>query len=159
MADGMHKLSSVMEDSARRYRRLPVAAKLVFCLSLLFSVMLYGFIFHYFTKHDVTNDSFLDVPLCPACFGSSGCGLMYYNQVQLSGWSGYRFGNLFNTKNILYATLSGGQKVVLKKLGSDQEIQDLDDKVCQEAKRPKGCEVGMCFLVFLVNTKYKIFHN
>jgi len=142
VTEGMNRLSSVMNDSARRYRRLPFAGKVVFCLSLVFSFLLYGLIFRYFVRHDVSDDNFLEVTMCPACFGSSGCGLVYHNQVQLSGWSNYRFVNLFSTKNIRYATLSGNQNVVLKKLGTDLEIQELDNKVCKEANRPAGCDVS-----------------
>lgn len=147
VTEGMHRLSSVMNDSARRYRRLPFAGKVIFCSSLVFSLLLYALIFRYFVRHDVTDDNFLEVTMCPACFGSSGCGLVYYNQVELSGWSSYRFVDVFSTKNIHYATLSGNQNVVLKKLGSARELQALDDKVCKQAARPEGCDVPRVLFV------------
>ncbi|XP_076435478.1 divergent protein kinase domain 2A-like [Babylonia areolata] len=142
VTEGMERLSSVMNDSARRYRRLPLAGKIVFCLSLLFSFLMYGLIFRHFMKHDVTHDNFLDVPKCPACFGSSGCGLIYYDQIQLTGWSNYRFTDVFNSKNIRYATMSSSQKVVLKKMATDLELAELDSKVCKSANRPDGCDVA-----------------
>ncbi|KAL8623028.1 hypothetical protein ACOMHN_066259 [Nucella lapillus] len=155
MADGMNRLSSVMNDNARRYRRLPFTGKVVFCASLIFSALLYGVIFHHVMRHDVTHDNFLDIPKCPACFGSSGCGLIYHSQIQLSGWSNYRFGDAFSSKNVRYATLSGEQKVVLKKMGSDHDIAELDKKVCKSASRPEGCDVARVLFVSDVAVKLR----
>lgn len=156
VADGVNRLSSVINDSARRYKRLPFAGKLIFCASLVLSVLLYGLLFRHIMKHDVTHDNFLDVPMCPACFGSSGCGLIYYDQVQLSGWSNYRFVDSLGSNNVRYATLSGHQKVVLKKMGNDQDIAELDKKICRNANRPEGCEVGrVLFLMDVAMTLRK----
>jgi hypothetical protein len=145
----MQRLSSVMNDSARRYRRLPLAGKVLFCCSLIFSIVLYLVIFRSFIRHDVTDDKFLEVDYCPACFGSSGCGLVYYKQIQLNGWSNYRITDAFNTKNVRFGTLSGSQGVVLKKLGTDEDIRKIDNKVCKDAQRPEGCDVGR--VIFLTD--------
>ncbi|PVD18343.1 hypothetical protein C0Q70_20892 [Pomacea canaliculata] len=89
---------------------------------------------------DIKDDKFLENDFCPACLGHSGCGLIYFDQVHLSGLSGYRVNQIFNTKNIYYGSM-GDQKIVFKKLGSDTEIRELDKKICKEANRPEGCDV------------------
>lgn len=154
MSEGMQKLSSVVNDSARRYRRLPFFAKVIFCLSLLFSFGIYLLFFRSFIKHDIADDNFLEVGMCPACLGSSACGLMYHNQVQFTGWGNHRLGDVFSTKNVRYATLYGSQSVVLKKMGSESEIQELDKKVCADANRPEGCDVAR--VLFLTDTFVKL---
>lgn len=140
VTDSMMRLNSVVKDSARRFKGLPFLAKLMFIFSLVISLLLYGFIFQYFVKTDIKDDKFLENDFCPACLGHSGCGLIYFDQVHLSGLSGYRVNQIFNTKNIYYGSM-GDQKIVFKKLGSDTEIRELDKKICKEANRPEGCDV------------------
>lgn len=146
MNEGMARLNSVMHDSARRFKVLPFPAKILFFLSLVVSLLVYGLIFRYLARRDVTDEKFIQAETCPACFGFSGCGLIYRKQIQLAGWSNYRVADIVNTKNIRYGTIiPGDQSVVLKKLGSEHEIEELDNKVCRDAKRPDGCDVPRVF--------------
>lgn len=142
--EGMTRLSSVVNDSTRRFRRLPFIAKIVFGSSMFISLIFYGLVFNYFFKHDVGDDTFLEAQTCPACFGSSGCGLLYHGQIQLTGWSGYRLFDFINKKNVRFGTL-GNLNIVLKKLGSTNQLQELDNQICKDANRPLGCDVPRVF--------------
>lgn len=149
VTEGMHRLTSVMNDSARRYKRLPLAGKVIFVLTSVLSIILYTVVFRSLVSHNVDDDKFLEIDSCPACFGSSGCGLVYYNQVKFTGWSNYRIIDRFNSRNVRFATLSDNQGVVLKKLGTDEDIKKLDNKVCKDANRPDGCDIGR--VLFITN--------
>ena len=145
LVKSMHNLSSIMNDSTRRYKKLPSWAKGIFLFSIVFSFVFYGIIFHQVLSYDVTDDKFLEVDMCPACFGSSACRLIYDNQVKIDTLSNNRFSDYFSHRNNRYATLFGNKYVVMKHLGTEEEFSALDSRVCQDAQRAAGCDVSRVF--------------
>lgn len=142
---GMKRLENTMGDSVLKMKMLPTRAKVIFFLSAVLSLAFYLYLAKWLFMSDPETEinSFLNIDKCPACFGGSACGMFYYKQIDLSGMSKFRSLDLINPKNVYYGTMKpDGREVMIKKLASDSQFQELDEKLCQEAKRPSDCDIA-----------------
>lgn len=89
----------------------------------------------------VTSIINLELPKCPACYGTSLCTNMVNGQFQLTGWNRWRILHVLNQKNVYHAKIRQ-HPVVLKKLAHDWELQLLDAWLCVQAFSTKECDVG-----------------
>ena len=85
---------------------------------------------------DSTRQDFLEQLKCPACFGENLCPEIYTGAFKPTRWTQYRISKLLNSRNVYYGILSKEHQVVAKKLAHDWELQDLETKICQLAKKP-----------------------
>ena len=49
---------------------------------------------------------------------------------------------MVNVHNVHYGSTNDGKGIVLKKLGSNHELAELDNKICQNGRQPHGCDVA-----------------
>ena len=89
------------------------------------------------------SGSFHEQRLCPACFGENLCPELHSGRVTLTDWTRRTLSRLFNAKNVFAAELrlqgeSSAERVVLKKLGHDSELQALDRTVCTSSGQRPG---------------------
>lgn len=87
-----------------------------------------------------SDEDFTNVHLCPACYGESLCPQFFHGDIHLTGISRLKYFQFFNRKNVYDAKLYGN-RVVLKKLAHDWEINDLDQHLCKQAKLNEHCDV------------------
>lgn len=126
----------------RMYRCL----KLVFILGL-FVVLLMNThtLLASFQKNELTDRRFIHLNKCPACFGTSWCRKFMNGQVSFESWGRLRFLDVFNVKNVFFAQYGepreGTRRVVLKRLGSNQELADIDQKICKRATGRPRCDL------------------
>lgn len=66
-------------------------------------------------------------------------------QLSFEGWSRLRLLDFFNVKNVHFAQYGepreGSRRVVLKRLGSNQELADLDQRICKRATGRPRCDL------------------
>lgn len=77
---------------------------------------------------------------CPACYGVTFCHIALGNSVKLAQFD--NLASVINTigyKNVWYGTYKNA-KIVIKKLGSDWELKDLDDELCEN--EGQNCNVS-----------------
>lgn len=139
MANQLQLASKLMQ---RRFTRLPFVAKCSMGLSLVLSAVIYGSIFLVLLGNHLKKESFLEMSKCPACYGTSACENAKNGKVWFVGWSKIRFLDYVNVNNIYYGTDSGGQSLLVSKLGSDSKIASMEKAVCALAKEPEGCDVS-----------------
>ena len=142
---GMKRLENVMGDSVLKMKMMPTRIKVIFFLSAVLSLAFYLYLANWIFRSDpdAEIDSLLNVDKCPACYGGSACGMLYYKQIQLTGMSKFRSLDIINGKNVHYATMRpDGKEVVIKKLATDTQLRELDEKLCAEAKRPADCDIA-----------------
>ncbi len=87
----------------------------------------------------LTEESFLEVSKCPACYGKSLCPRLTSGNVTFEGWSSIRFLDFVNVKNV-HMSRHGSQQIVLKKLGHDNELSKLDGQICEDAGYESNCD-------------------
>ena len=81
---------------------------------------------------DLRDDSFSEVSKCPACYGDNLCSLIKEADIQLSGLDSWTISRHFNTKNVFRGFWSSrNMSVIIKKLGYDSELEQLDKKICK----------------------------
>ena len=81
---------------------------------------------------DLRDDSFSEVSKCPACYGDNLCSLISEADIQLSGLDSWTISRHFNTKNVFRGFWSSrNMSVIIKKLGYDSELEQLDKKICK----------------------------
>lgn len=90
---------------------------------------------------NVKSNRFTEQDKCPACFGESLCPKLFSDQLVLTGWTRFTASRLINAKNVFQAILKSRtgkeeQRVVLKKLGHDWELERLDHDLCTLAGQP-----------------------
>lgn len=145
MTSGMSQFESTMSDSVLRFRLMPSKAKIVIAFSGILSVFFYLYLAHYIFASDPEKklENLIETEKCPACFGYTACGLLYSNQIQLSGSSKYRLLDMINGKNVHFGLMKQENKeVVLKKLATDSELKGIDKMLCENAKRQEGCDIA-----------------
>uniref|UniRef100_A0A4W5L237 Divergent protein kinase domain 2Ab n=1 Tax=Hucho hucho TaxID=62062 RepID=A0A4W5L237_9TELE len=122
------------------------------CLKLLLVVGLFVILlmnthnlFASFQKNELTDRRFINLNKCPACFGTSWCRKFMNGQVSFETWGRLRFLDVFNVKNVYFAQYGepreGTRRVVLKRLGSNQELADIDQKICKRATGRPRCDL------------------
>lgn len=121
------------------------------CLFAFFIfVMLYiaGSLYWVFTENYLAQPSFVEANKCPVCYGESLCETFQKNNIELSVLKSMGFLNMLSSieKTVHYATIrgDGGAKteVVLKKLGRNRDLNDLDARICSESKMAANCDVS-----------------
>lgn len=134
-------------------RFLPLKlGRLYRCLKLLLVVGLFVILlmnthnlFASFQKNELTDRRFINLNKCPACFGTSWCRKFMNGQVSFETWGRLRFLDVFNVKNVYFAQYGepreGTRRVVLKRLGSNQELADIDQKICKRATGRPRCDL------------------
>lgn len=134
-------------------RFLPLKlGRLYRCLKLLLLVGLFVVLlmnthslFASFQKNELTDRRFINLNKCPACFGTSWCRKFMNGQVSFETWGRLRFLDVFNVKNVYFAQYGepreGTRRVVLKRLGSNQELADIDQKICKRATGRPRCDL------------------
>ena len=131
----------MLRESCKLIMRLPCRAKVILVLAMTLSVMLYGSLLHSISKNHLKEDTFLQIDKCPACFGTNFCSRLHNGAVRFNGWSRVRLLDAVNVKNVYFGTYQG-QPVVLKKLGHNKELRELDQLVCLSANMRKNCDVS-----------------
>ncbi|GFS18393.1 deleted in autism protein 1 homolog [Elysia marginata] len=142
---GMKRLENAMGDSMLKMKMMPSRAKAVFFLSAVLSLAFYLYLAKWLFMRDpeMEIDAFLNIDKCPACFGGSACGMFYYKQIDLLGMSKFRSFDMINPKNVHYGTMRpDGREILIKKLATDNQFEELDQKLCLEAKRPIDCDIA-----------------
>lgn len=142
---GMSRLENVMGDSVMRFRHMPSRAKVLIFISAVLSLFIYLYLAKWLFQSDSDKDfeSLLETEKCPACYGGSACGLIYYKQIEFSGMSKYRVLDILNGKNVHVGSIKPkGKEIVMKKLATDTEIKKLDVRICKEALRQEDCDVA-----------------
>lgn len=97
---------------------------------LIISVSIFCLSVHLYNSYvDKKNTSLLggltQLHKCPACYGMSACTAFYSGQIWLSLTQN-------NSKNTYYGThKKSNQRVALKKLASEQQLQMFDDTLCE----------------------------
>lgn len=94
-----------------------------------------------FTQDVLEQSDFAARASCPACFGQSVCTHLYSDRIKLSNV--YRF-SLFE-KNVIPATFSVSEKqqnVLLKRLGTAREFEDLDFRICVTSNLAPNCDTS-----------------
>lgn len=134
-------------------RFLPLKLGRVYrCLKLIFIVGLFVVflmnthtLLASFQKNELTDRRFIHLNKCPACFGTSWCRKFMNGQVSFESWGRLRFLDVFNVKNVFFAQYGepreGTRRIVLKRLGSNQELADIDQKICKRATGRPRCDL------------------
>uniref|UniRef100_A0A8C1SVY0 Divergent protein kinase domain 2Aa n=1 Tax=Cyprinus carpio TaxID=7962 RepID=A0A8C1SVY0_CYPCA len=102
-------------------------------------------LFASFQRNELTDRRFIGLNKCPACFGTSWCRKFMNGQVTFEMWGRLRFLDFFNVKNVYFAQYGepreGTRRVVLKRLGSNQELAEIDQKICKRATGRPRCDL------------------
>lgn len=102
-------------------------------------------LFASFQRNELADRRFIGLNKCPACFGTSWCRKFMNGQVTFETWGRLRFLDFFNVKNVFFAQYGepreGSRRVVLKRLGSNQELAEIDQKICKRATGRPRCDL------------------
>lgn len=98
-----------------------------------------------FQRNELADRRFIGLNKCPACFGTSWCRKFTNGQVTFETWGRLRFLDFFNVKNVYFAQYGepreGTRRVVLKRLGSNAELAEIDQKICKRATGRPRCDL------------------
>ena len=87
----------------------------------------------------LTDDSFSGLSKCPACYGDDLCSYISAGDIQLTGADSWRLLKHLNVKNVFKGFWkSRNQSVVIKKLGYDSEMEDIDSSLLQNVRHETG---------------------
>ena len=111
----------------------------------VFGFLVYSYIFP--LNIDVRSGSFHSQKMCPACFGENLCPELHAGRITLTNWTRRTVSKVFNVKNVFHAELrlqegeaSAAERVVLKKLGHDAELRQMDRNICTvSGQSPDHC--------------------
>uniref|UniRef100_H0VEB9 Divergent protein kinase domain 2A n=1 Tax=Cavia porcellus TaxID=10141 RepID=H0VEB9_CAVPO len=97
-------------------------------------------------RNELTDRRFLQLNKCPACFGTSWCRRFLNGQVVFEAWGRLRLLDFLNVKNVYFAQYGepregGRRRVVLKRLGSQRELAQLDQSICKRATGRPRCDL------------------
>ena len=106
--------------------------KIFVVLVLLSSISFYSWLFHTLFRDRMKEDRFLGLHKCPACYGTSLCPAIKSGKLKLRGWSAVSALDLVNVKNV-HTGMFEGQHVIVKKLGRNRELRELDETLCAKA--------------------------
>lgn len=83
-----------------------------------------------------------EVHKCPYCFGTNYCRLITNNPftIEMNSLKDI-FNNQFSVKNV-YKGRINGKGVVVKKLGNDNELNDLDERICLRNNLNSDCNLN-----------------
>jgi hypothetical protein len=120
--------------------RIPTVGKIILLVSFLVAICMYVSLAYYFGKNRLRDLRFLDHEKCPACYGRKLCMDFQSGAVKFTGLHGIPALKFINVKNVFYGTYKR-EKVVLKKLAHDSELETADKKICELDKRVH-CDVA-----------------
>lgn len=97
-------------------------------------------------RNELADRRFLQLNKCPACFGTSWCRRFLNGQVAFEAWGRLRLLDFLNVKNVYFAQYGepregGRRRVVLKRLGSQRELAQLDQSICKRATGRPRCDL------------------
>ncbi|XP_076986440.1 divergent protein kinase domain 2A [Tamandua tetradactyla] len=97
-------------------------------------------------RNALADRRFLQLNKCPACFGTSWCRRFLGGQLAFEAWGRLRLLDALNVKNVYFAQLgepreAGRRRVVLKRLGSQRELAQLDQSICKRATGRPRCDL------------------
>ncbi|XP_069753486.1 divergent protein kinase domain 2A-like isoform X1 [Narcine bancroftii] len=126
--------------------RLYCCFKFLLLVSLLvFMLMNTHTLFDSFQKNELADRRFISLNKCPACFGTSWCRKFMNGQITFETWGRLRILDFLNVKNVYFAQYGepreGARRVILKRLGSNQELIEMDQKICKRALGRPRCDV------------------
>ena len=94
-------------------------------------------------KLDLRGDSLTELMKCPACYGASLCPSLQSGDLHLHGYTAWSWARLLNVKNVFHGFwTSQNMSVVVKKLGYDSELAQLDLRLCELVHLHDGCDVS-----------------
>ena len=92
---------------------------------------------------DITDENFLELQKCPACYGDHLCSDVFHRRFDLTNFTRFNIiRKLFNAKNVYYGIFyqdDQEEEVVIKKLGHDRELAKMDQLMCDMAQRDTNC--------------------
>uniref|UniRef100_A0A8U7P4N2 Divergent protein kinase domain 2A n=1 Tax=Corvus moneduloides TaxID=1196302 RepID=A0A8U7P4N2_CORMO len=136
----MLRLVSLKLGRLYRYVKLAVLGSLAAALVLNTHSLLASL-----QRNELSERRFLQLNKCPACWGTSWCRKFLNGQLRLESWGRLRLLDFFNVKNVYFARYGepreGSRRVVLKRLGSAQELADIDTKICRRATGRGRCDL------------------
>ncbi|OXB83115.1 UNVERIFIED_CONTAM: hypothetical protein H355_016679 [Colinus virginianus] len=136
----MLRLVSLKLGRLYRYVKLAVLGSLAAALVLNTHSLLASL-----QRNELAERRFLQLNKCPACWGTSWCRKFLNGQLRLESWGRLRLFDFFNVKNVYFARYGepreGSRRVVLKRLGSAQELADIDAKICRRATGRGRCDL------------------
>lgn len=139
-AGTMLRLVSLKLGRLYRYVKLAVLGSLAAALVLNTHSLLASL-----QRNELAERRFLQLNKCPACWGTSWCRKFLNGQLRLESWGRLRLFDFFNVKNVYFARYGepreGSRRVVLKRLGSAQELADIDSKICRRATGRGRCDL------------------
>lgn len=127
--------------------RLSRALKLAALGSLLVLMLLHSpSLLASWQRNELADRRFLQLNKCPACFGTSWCRRFLNGQVGFEAWGRLRLLDFLNVKNVYFAQYGepregGRRRVVLKRLGSQRELAQLDQSICKRATGRPRCDL------------------
>lgn len=127
--------------------RLSRALKLAALGSLLVLMLLHSpSLLASWQRNELADRRFLQLNKCPACFGTSWCRRFLNGQVGFETWGRLRLLDFLNVKNVYFAQYGepregGRRRVVLKRLGSQRELAQLDQSICKRATGRPRCDL------------------
>uniref|UniRef100_A0A8D0H610 Divergent protein kinase domain 2A n=1 Tax=Sphenodon punctatus TaxID=8508 RepID=A0A8D0H610_SPHPU len=136
----MLRLVSLKLGRLYRYVKLAVLGSLAAALVLNTHSLLASL-----QRNELSERRFLQLNKCPACWGTSWCRKFLNGQLRLESWGRLRLFDFLNVKNVYFARYGepreGSRRVVLKRLGSAQELADIDTKICRRATGRGRCDL------------------
>ena len=79
---------------------------------------------------------------CPACFGTNICPAFKSGDLRLTGFTSWRFFQFLNVKNVFNGFwVSRNISVVIKKLGYNSELENIDKNLCKLVERDEACNL------------------
>ncbi len=136
----MRGSSSALLLVQRKFRQSSWIVKVALALSLPLSFYIYYCIASYLSFDHIRDKNFLEIHTCPACYGISLCDTLLKGHVQFTSISKYRILDYANTKNIFFGLLDNKTEVMLKKLGHNTELKDLEETICAMAGEAQNCD-------------------
>jgi len=82
---------------------------------------------------NISDINALEISKCPACYGVTICPQFLTGKISIEPWSLIASTLYLNSKNVYFAEYAGN-KVVLKKLGHNHELEDLDNQIHKLSK-------------------------
>ena len=79
---------------------------------------------------DTSSDAFHLDSTCPACYGRGLCGEFYSGDLVLEGKDRFAVSQAVNAKNVYFGRLGNSTSVVVKALGHNHELRELDERIC-----------------------------
>jgi len=100
------------------------------------------FFYKYALPVKLELESLIETEKCPSCFGENLCDSIRSGELEPLGISKWTVSKLFNAKNVYYARWkTKNVTVVLKKLGHNNELEDLDKAVCDIVGEGTNCDI------------------